>query len=34
MNFQRKFRQNKINGILDLETFKISEFLAKKSNIS
>ncbi len=33
-NFQRRFRQRKVDGILDLETFKISEILAKKSNIS
>ncbi len=33
-NFQRRYRQNRINGILDEETFKISEFLAKKTNIS
>ena len=29
-NFQRRYRQKKINGILDLETMKISEILAKK----
>ncbi len=28
-NFQRRFRQRKINGILDLETMKISQFLSK-----
>ncbi len=33
-NFQRRYRQNRISGTLDQETFKISEFLAKKSNIS
>ena len=33
-NFQRKYRQKLINGILDQETHKISDFLAKKSNIS
>ncbi len=33
-NFQRRYRQNYISGILDQETYKISEFLAKKSNIS
>jgi len=33
-NFQRKYRQSRVNGILDQETFKISEFLSKKSNIS
>ena len=34
MNFQRRFRQRKVDGILDSETLKISEILAKKSNIS
>ena len=33
-NFQRKYRQKLINGILDEETHKISEFLARNSNIS
>ena len=33
-NFQRRFRQKKVDGILDIETLKISKFLAKKSNIS
>ena len=33
-NFQRKYRQNNISGILDQETFEISLFLVKKSNIS
>ncbi len=33
-NFQRKYRQKRIDGILDSETFKISEILAKKSNIA
>ncbi len=33
-NFQRRYRQKRINGILDLETLKISEFLSKKTNIS
>ena len=28
-NFQRRYRQNKISGILDQETMKISEFLSK-----
>ena len=28
-NFQRRYRQNKINGVLDQETLKISEFLSK-----
>ena len=28
-NFQRRYRPRKINGILDLETMKISQFLAK-----
>ena len=28
-NFQRRYRPGKINGILDLETIKISEFIAK-----
>ena len=31
-NFQRRYRQKKVDGILDLETFLISEILAKKSN--
>ena len=33
-NFQRKYRQEKVDGILDLETYKISQILAKKSNIA
>ena len=33
-NFQRRYRQKKVDGILDLETFQISEILAKKSNIA
>ena len=33
-NFQRKYRQKKVNGVLDLETFKISEILAKNPNIT
>ena len=33
-NFQRKYRQNKVDGVLDPETLKISEILAKKSNIA
>ena len=33
-NFQRRFRQKKVDGVLDLETLKISEILAKKSNIA
>ena len=33
-NFQRRYRQRRIDGILDLETFEISEVLAKKSNIT
>ena len=33
-NFQRKYLQNNVTGQLDLETYKISEFLAQKSNIS
>ena len=33
-NFQRKFRQKKVDGVLDSETMKISEILAKKSNIA
>ena len=33
-SFQRRFRQRKVNGILDLETMKISVILAKKPNIS
>ena len=28
-NFQRRYRQKKINGVLDQETLKISEFLTK-----
>jgi N-acetylmuramoyl-L-alanine amidase len=33
-NFQRRYRQKKVNGFLDKETLKISDILAKKSNIS
>tara|TARA_B100000700_G_scaffold298065_1_gene363552 strand:- start:99 stop:809 length:711 start_codon:yes stop_codon:yes gene_type:complete len=33
-NFQRKYRQKKVDGFLDSETYKISEILAKKSNIA
>ena len=33
-NFQRRYRQNRVNGILDSETLKISEILAKNSNIT
>ena len=33
-NFQRRYRQNRVNGILDPETLKISEVLAKNSNIA
>ena len=33
-NFQRRYRQNRIDGILDSETFEISEILSKKSNIA
>ena len=33
-NFQRKYRQKRIDGILDTETLKISEILAKKANIT
>ena len=33
-NFQRKYRQRKVNGVLDLETLKISEILVKRSNIT
>tara|TARA_B100001741_G_scaffold303519_1_gene293727 strand:- start:112 stop:822 length:711 start_codon:yes stop_codon:yes gene_type:complete len=33
-NFQRRFRQRKVNGILDSETLRISDILAKKPNIS
>ena len=32
MNFQRKYRQNRVNGVLDLQTLEISEILAKRSN--
>jgi len=31
-NFQRKYRQKKINGIIDCETFKLSQILSKSSN--
>ena len=33
-NFQRRFRQRNVDGVLDLETMKISEILAKNPNIS
>tara|TARA_Y100000590_G_scaffold467741_1_gene647719 strand:+ start:5085 stop:5795 length:711 start_codon:yes stop_codon:yes gene_type:complete len=33
-SFQRRYRQRRVDGILDVETFKISEILAKKSNIA
>ena len=33
-NFQRRYRQKKVDGILDSETLQISEILAKKSNIA
>tara|TARA_B100000029_G_scaffold500738_1_gene572930 strand:+ start:2010 stop:2720 length:711 start_codon:yes stop_codon:yes gene_type:complete len=33
-NFQRRYRQTLINGAIDAETYKISEFLAKKADIS
>ena len=33
-NFQRKYRQKRVDGVLDAETLKISEILAKKSNIA
>ncbi len=33
-NFQRRYRQKKVNGFLDKETLKISDILAKKLNIS
>ena len=33
-NFQRKYRQKRVDGVLDLETLKISEILAKKANIT
>ena len=31
-NFQRKYRQKKINGIIDFETLKLSQILCKSSN--
>ena len=31
-NFQRKYRQKKINGIIDFETLKLSQILTKSSN--
>ena len=34
MNFQRKYRQNRVNGVLDLQTLEISEILAKRPNKS
>ena len=33
-NFQRRYRQNRVDGALDSETLKISEILSKKSNIA
>ena len=33
-NFQRRYRQKKVDGILDSETLQISEILARKSNIA
>ena len=33
-NFQRKYRQSIVDGNIDRETLKISDFLAKKSNIA
>ena len=33
-SFQRRYRQNRVNGILDSETLKISEILAKNLNIA
>ena len=33
-NFQRRYRQSNIDGVLDFETLEISSFLAKKSNIT
>ena len=33
-NFQRKYRQKRVDRVLDSETLKISEILAKKSNIA
>ena len=33
-NFQRKFRQKRVDGVLDQETINISEILAKKPNIA
>ena len=33
-NFQRRYRQNRVDGVLDSETLKISEILSKKSNIA
>ena len=33
-NFQRRYRQSNVNGVLDRETLKISEILAKKSNLA
>ena len=33
-NFQRRYRQNRVDGVLDLETLQISEILSKKSNIA
>ena len=32
--FQRRFRQNKINGLIDPETFKIAEYLAKTQKLA
>ena len=31
-NFQRKYRQKRINGIIDFETLKLSQILSKSSN--
>ena len=31
-NFQRKYRQKRINGIIDFETLKLSQILSKTSN--
>ena len=30
-NFQRRYRQKRVDGVLDLETLKISEIIAKKT---
>ncbi len=34
ISFQRRYRQRRADGILDIETLKISEILAKKSNMA